>query len=657
MSLRRGARRSALLTTAIGASALLQGCDARSSHPSRPNVILITLDTTRADHLGCYGHPGGATPNLDDLAAGGVLFEQCTSVAPLTMPAHSSLFSGLYPFEHGVRDNGTFALSEAVTTLAEVLSGEGYFCAGVTSAVVLNREFGLGQGFAEYRDLHTVVAREPARRGVVEINAEETTRHALELLDGAQGRAQPFFLFIHYFDPHEPLIAPARLREQFKNPYLAEIALVDEQLGRLFAALEKQGLRERTLIIVTADHGEGRGEHGELTHAHFVYDSTLAVPLILSRPGQVGAGARIAAQTRVIDVAPTVLDLLGVPGLRGARGVSLRPLLDGAAADMNLAAYGETLAPHFSLGFSPLRALRQQGWKYIHGPRPELYQVGQDRGETRNLAEAEPQRVAEMRQQLRALLEDAGPAPHATAAGASQSQIQALGYVGSGNAAAASGPTDELSLFEASGPHPLDHLDEIDLMNAALPLVQMGRHPQAEQALRALLAKAGERGERFAWVHANLAGALAGQRKLEEALPFFQKALALNPSDSKTQTLYGISLAALGRMDEAIAAYRAALAAPPALSITRRNLALALAGRGQTEEALSQMGQAFEMDGQMAGDPAAIAQLASIQARAKLFGEAAKTLERAITIAKSANQMELAKKLQAQRQKYLEGSP
>ena len=317
-----------------GAVLVSLGCEQRNAErgarPARDlNVLLISIDTLRADHLGCYGHPVIRTPNIDRIAAEGTLFEQCTTPAPITLPAHTSLMTGTYPFTHGVRDNARFHVHEDNVTLAEVLRDAGYVTGAQIAAYVLNREFGLDQGFDTYEDVETA-----RRTRLAATDPAASERKAEVVCDGACGWLREhvgdrFFLFVHFFDPHSAYDPPGRFAAQYKNRYLGEIGYVDEQIGRLLGVLDELDLTRRTLLILTADHGEGLGEHGEDTHAHYVYDATLSVPLIFRCAGLVPAGRRVGAQVRLVDVAPTVPAMLGLPPLRDADGASLLPLLSG----------------------------------------------------------------------------------------------------------------------------------------------------------------------------------------------------------------------------------------------------------------------------------------------------------------------------------------
>ena len=636
----------------IGAG-LLTGCGGEQDQSTDElNVILISIDTLRADHLGCYGHPRIKTPNIDRLAAEGVLFEQCTATAPVTLPSHTSLLTGTYPFVHKVRDNGTFRLHEANLTIAEVFKQAGYATAAQVAAFVLNHGFGLDQGFDAYRDVGFTAATEAGQRNETEIPAEQVTDSTLELLHGVAGR--PFFMFVHYFDAHQPYQAPQRFAEQYINPYPAEIAYVDEQIGRLLAGLDAAGLRKKTLIVLTADHGEGLGQHKEATHAYFVYDTTLAVPLIFRCPGKLPAGKRIAEQVRSIDIAPTILALLKMPPLSDAQGVDLVQVMRGKAAIPALAAYSETFYTKYNLGFSQLRSLRADGWKYIHGPRPELYHLDKDPLEAHDLADAQPARVAKMRALMRQLLEQA---PCVVTAAQAQRPVstqdlrnlESLGYVG--GPAPSSVPTNksELDLFEPEGPNPMDHTREIQLTSNAVGLSQTGQHHKIEQAIRALLKEVGHRSDKFVWAHAHLAGALAAQGKLEEALQHFDLAIAGRPEDGQMYTMKGMVLRALRRDDQALIMFEQAAALEPVFAQTHLNLAVAYASQQRNAEALAQFRLAIKKEPKMVR---AYAALAGLLARLGHGDEAVTVLDQALTEIEPTGDEQTATELRNLRKRY-----
>lgn len=349
------------------------------------NVLVITLDTTRADRLGCYGHAGAQTPHLDGLAAEGIRFADAVTVAPITLPAHATIFTGLDPPQHGVRDNGEFELSAAHTTLAEMLEALGYETAAFVSAFVLDARFGLNQGFEQYDDQVTPLSATDASafvNPIYERPADRVTDAAMDWLRTRKA-GRPFFCWVHYFDPHSPYSPPAAFAARFADRlYDGEIAFMDSQIGRLVSALQSSGVWDRTLTIVVGDHGESLGEHGESTHAKLIYESTMRVPLLIACPALV-QGPHVVSDVvvSVADVVPTVLDLLGIAVSDALDGRSLLA----ARTDRDRIVYQETLAPYFDNGWSALFGLRRHQDKYIAAPGPEYYNLQADPRETTNL--------------------------------------------------------------------------------------------------------------------------------------------------------------------------------------------------------------------------------------------------------------------------------
>ncbi len=356
-----------------------------SGRPARPNLLLITLDTTRADHLGCYGRADAATPNLDALARSGARFEQALSPAPLTLVSHATMLTGLAPRRHGVRDNVVFRLDASHPTLASILGERGYATAAVVAAAVLDRSTGLARGFDSYDDRVRIGERS-------EFNFEE--RAASQVTDAARTLLQdlkpPFFLWVHYYDPHAPYVPPEPYAGRFAGrPYDGEIAFMDEGIGGLVAALRAKGLERTTVVAVAGDHGESLGEHGEDRHDLFVYQATQRVPLLIAGPG-VPARRRVGANVGLVDLLPTLLDLLGLPAPARIDGRSLVPMLASGGKAMSIEdpkrGYEmESFFPAYSYDWAPPLALVSGRFKYVALPRPELYDLVADRSETRDL--------------------------------------------------------------------------------------------------------------------------------------------------------------------------------------------------------------------------------------------------------------------------------
>jgi arylsulfatase A-like enzyme/Flp pilus assembly protein TadD len=376
------------------------------------HVVLITLDTLRADRVGCYGCADVRTPHLDDLAANGVRYSEAVSVTPMTLPSHSSILTGQYPPTHGVRDNGKFKLDDRHTTLAEHLKAAGYKTAAFIAAFVLDHRYGLAQGFDHYAD------EMPDSRKASGLTGGQPQRPANVVVDEFESwfadnvpaqSTEPFFAWVHLFDPHTPYTPPPPYDAEYADqPYLGEIAFVDQQVGRLLGLLRERGVLDRTLIVVAGDHGEGLGDHGEDTHSRLIYESTVAVPMILHCPTVLGAPTVVdAAAVTVADITPTVLDLLGIAPEHTMDG---QPLF-AEPISQDRAVYVETLAPRLNHGWSPLFSARTRGAKYIAAPTPEYYDLDKDPGENNNLwIRSKPAAAVSLRDELAAMQTEFGDA-------------------------------------------------------------------------------------------------------------------------------------------------------------------------------------------------------------------------------------------------------
>jgi arylsulfatase A-like enzyme len=388
--------------------------------PRPSGLVIITLDTTRADRLPAYGFGGVATPAIDSLVTRGVVFDEAVTVAPLTLPAHTSLFTGLYPPNHGVRENGGRALDPSHATLAGMLHDRGFHTAAFVGSVVLAADRGLSRGFDVYDDGRGDGTQAPKRRAGSEV--VDRARAWIERLDG-----KPFFLWVHLYDVHAPQSLPVDVRRAYGDRYECGIAYVDAQIGRLLDALARRRVLSTTAIVVAGDHGESLGEHGENEHGIFLYDSTLRVPLILSAPG-VGP-RRVAGVASLVDVLPTVLHLLGVGVRTSLDGVSLVPALTHGRVPER-AVYGESMyAARF--GWGALRMVRDGRFKYIGAPTPELYDLQRDPAEQQNLAHEHLATASALERVLIRMNWDASPARDAVPLPSDRLEaLKALGYVG-----------------------------------------------------------------------------------------------------------------------------------------------------------------------------------------------------------------------------------
>ncbi|RMG46773.1 MAG: hypothetical protein D6718_04970 [Acidobacteria bacterium] len=467
----RASRRRRLLL--VGLALALSGCSARAPDA----VLLVTLDTVRADHLSCYDPASPSrTPEIDRLAGLGALAERAWTTVPLTTPAHASILTGLFPPAHGVRNNGVYRLPDSAVTLAERLRAAGFRTAAFVASYTTSREFGLAQGFDLFDDDlgHDAAGRpRPQRPGT------EVVARAEAWLREQRGRR--FFAWIHLFDAHSPYAPPPELASRHPgDPYSAEVELVDRLVGRLARSVGAGGRGSRTLLVVVADHGEGLGTHGEKEHGFLLYEETVRVPLILVAPGTIAAGTRLRAPASVVDIVPTVLALLGLPP--GETPVQGRDLLAPAPSRPRWI-YAEALQPFEEFGWSPLYAGRQGDVKIVDGPRPELYDLSRDPGERHDLAPEAPERTARLLASFRAAaarLAGSEGTPNAARAGSAGSPLlESLGYAGGGPA----GPSP---LPEPGGRSPRDALLDHERFLRAQELLKAGQFAAGRALLERL---------------------------------------------------------------------------------------------------------------------------------------------------------------------------
>jgi choline-sulfatase len=480
--------RTAAAASAVAICVVDGGCRDRAPAEKPPpdtvrgrNVLVITVDTLRADHLPPYGYEKVATPAISRLAQEGVRFESAFTPAPLTLPAHSSAFTGLQPFRHGVRDNGAFSLAPQHATLASTLKVHGFQTAAFVSAFVLDSRWGLANGFDHYFDDFTVSAADLAAMARVQRAGGETWRQARAWLEGH--RTGRFFVWLHLFDPHTPYAAPEPYRAQYVDrPYDGEIAYSDAVVGEAIAFLESHQALDDTLVVLLSDHGEGLGDHGEEEHGLLAYDSTLRVPWIIRLPGAARRGAVVDRPVSLVDVAPTVMGLLGIAPPAGLDGVDLTPLVAGTGTLSRDELYAETYYPRLRFNWSELVSVRNQQYKFIRAPRPELYDFRADAGESRNLADSQPALVASLSQILNRMAAPPGEAPSARGVDADAARrLGSLGYVAGGSPAGgrASGPL----------PDPKDKVDVYRTLARARKLLEQGSDRAGTAALEAIVSK------------------------------------------------------------------------------------------------------------------------------------------------------------------------
>ncbi len=556
-----------------------------------PDVLLVTIDTMRADRAGCYGYPDAHTPLLDRLARGGVSYEQCLTSIPITLPSHASILSGQVPPEHGVRNNGTYRLSPNVPTLAQQLSTHGYATGAFVAALPLVARFGLTSGFDVYDD--ELPTDEGDRFQIIpERPADDVVASALRWVR-AQSPDAPLFVWVHLFEPHNPYAPPPPLDHKYRTrPYDGEVAVADRATKKLLDGFAAARARER-LTVVTSDHGEGLGEHGEVSHALFVFDATLCVPFVLQFPGHVPAGELVQESIALVDIAPTVLSLAGAdakPLLHG-QNILLQP---GREDPPRRALYAETLHPLEGLGWSPAFALRAGPRKVIRSARVRAYSLAEDPRELRNLMEdARPSWADALLTSLDSTLAAlTKPQDEETAMEPTPEELEALaalGYVGGVRA-----EDDVQSLLRATRERPdmEDRMPAFDLMNAAANALDNDHVDAAITTLRALLAT----DPHSSWAQILLGEALVEKGQREAALQSFQAADRLQPNRLGTVLKVARLLRETGRGDEALAAYDRLLELTPG---SNRSLVMEAAeyratrgdangGRQILEEALTQ---------------------------------------------------------------------
>lgn len=583
----------------------------------RYNVLLITVDTLRADRLGCYGYSAAETPAIDRLAADGVLFERAETSAPITLPAHVSILTGTYPAYHGVRNNGVYRLGPRAVTLAEVLHDHGYHTGAVISGYPLVTRFGLSQGFDAYDD--HLPPEKTRQVGFRERRAEEVASLGSDWLASVGQRR--FFLWLHFFDPHAPYDPPSPLAERFSHaPYDGEVAYVDREIGRVLEKLEALGQLSKTVIVLVADHGEGLGDHAEATHGVFLYESTIRVPMILSLPGPLPRGRRVSTPVRTIDLMPTLLRLVDLPPPEELQGTSLLPLTSRRPPDLLLKSLSESLLPRENYGWSELSALRIGDWKYILAPRAELYDLRTDPGEEKNLADSRDGDATRMKEEIHRLMQDAAVAGAPIAYRqeldeTARERLRSLGYLwapGPASSTPLADPKDKIALLDG-----LDAARELyahgefaravakyDEVLAADPgnvtalfhrgnaRVEAGDFAGGASDFEAVLVQRPRSGE----VLLNLGSALLGEGLLNESSRIFRQVIDLDPDSDKAYAGLGKALALQGKPAEAADLFRKALSFNPDSRDARQGLAAALAAGGKREEAEEALRSAAEAD-------------------------------------------------------------
>jgi arylsulfatase A-like enzyme/Flp pilus assembly protein TadD len=585
----------------------------------QPNVVFITIDTLRADHLGCYGYKQIHTPNIDGLAAESFRLERAYTPVPVTLPAHTAIFTGTYPTLSGMHDFSGNKLSAKQSTLASILKQQGYVTGAVIGSAVLDSRFGLNQGFDFYYD-HFDFNR------LQESNLEEMERPGNVVADVAldwltRNSQSKFFLWMHLYDPHYPYRPPAPYSEQYKDrPYDGEIAFADVQVGRLVSFLKAKGLYHNTLIVLTGDHGESLGEHGERTHGFFIYNATLHVPVLIHLPGS-AAGKAVTELTSLTDLMPTVLQELKVDVPAQVQGRSLLPLLTEKNEPRSL--YAETFLPRLHFNWSELRSIETEKYQFIEAPKPELYDLAADPGETHNLYADKKAVAGELQARLNTLVRqysaDQELAEKTGLDPALMERLKSLGYAGF------SGGSNSTT-SSSSLPDPKDRIQVYELISDAIAESQHGEYQSSTEKLVASL----KTEPNSVPVHYLLGLNYYRLREFPKAVEEFQHVLQLSPDYELATFQLGLAYARTGDFDQAIvalkkaldldgtnfaaaynlgaaylqkqmvseaaAAFRQSIAVNPDYAPAHRALGQVLLYQGQADESLAELRKAVEID-------------------------------------------------------------
>jgi arylsulfatase A-like enzyme/Tfp pilus assembly protein PilF len=614
------------------------------------NVLLISIDTCRADYLGCYGYQHKTTPNIDAIAKQSIVFENVISPIPLTLPAHASMLTGTIPPYHGVHDNFDYWLDDSHVTLAEILKGHGFATGAVVSAFVLDSKFGIKQGFDSY---HHDFGEEPAGGRAKERKGQETSSLAVKWLE--KHKADRFFLFVHYYDPHRQYDPPEPFASQFAdNLYAGEIAYTDYCIARVIQKLKDLGLFDSTLVVITSDHGEMLGEHGESDHGYFIYQSAIKVPLIIKMPGK--HKSRVVRQLAgLIDIVPTICSLLGVQPPPQAQGTDLSDYFteEGSAKEERYI-YAESL---FGTKYNAnsLLGVVTNRWKYIQTTRPELYDVIEDPQESNNLTDKLPRRAHLMRERLRETLEQTirenQSDSRAQLDSESIKRLESLGYVG--------GKVSESFEFDQSREDPKDSIGFHSSNLKLSSLIRRKRYDQAKNLCHELLSQRPdyygvytylsimafaegdeEKAEMYTLkslglnpdqigLHNSLGKMLAKQGRYDRAIWHLTESVRLNPNQVRPHFALGTIFEKQERLDEAVKCYADVLVVSPQSAEAHNNLSSVLARQAKYEEAFEHSTMALEINPNL---PEAYYNLGNIMFQQGEFGKAVIQYEKALML-------------------------
>ena len=558
-----------------------------------PNVVLVTIDTVRPDHLGCYGYKFIETPHLDALAAAGVRFTNAYTPVPITLPAHSVMLTGTYPMRTGMHDFSGNRLNASQPTLATLLHAKGYTTGAVLGSAVLDSRFGLNRGFDFYYD-HFDFSR------LDEKNIDAMMRPGNEVIDLALGwlegnRRKPFLLWVHLYDAHHPYNPPSPYLQKYRNrPYDGGIAFVDAQVGRVISYLKTKGLYDRTLIVVAGDHGEGLGEHGEKTHGFFIYDTTLRVPLIFKLPSGTGPQKSVVADAvNLADILPTVLETIGASSPKEVQGRSLVPPMAGKPATTEAENYAETYLPRIHFNWSELRGVRFRQYHFIDSPRPELYDLSADPHELTNLYATKRAVASVMRVRLGRLVTQFTPATGEKTAEKTGlepdlvERLKSLGYV-----AVAGGTAGDDVLSDRRLADPKDRIQVYELVSEALADSQRGHYAESIQKLQ----QAEKAEENSLPVHYLLALNYYRQNSFRTAIEELRIVLKLSPEYALANYYLGLSFTQTEDWDQAIASFRRTLELDATNFSAAYNLGAAYLKQGKVDDAEGNFRQSVKIN-------------------------------------------------------------
>jgi len=601
-----------------------------------PNVVVITIDTLRADHLGCYGYKQIRTPNIDSLASDGIRFERAYTAVPVTLPSHTVIFTGTYPTLNGMHDFAANKLGLTQPTLASILKEHGYTTGAVIGSAVLDSRFGLNRGFDFYYDHFDFNRLQESNLDQMERPGNVVGDVTLDWL--SQNYQKKFFLWMHLYDPHFPYRPPTPYTNEYRDhPYDGEIAFADAQVGRLIHFLKMKDLYKNTLIVLSGDHGESLGEHGEKTHGFFIYNATLHVPLLIRLPG--GPSPKVLpALVNLADLMPTVLQILKVEVPSQVQGRNLLPLMRTTQQDETRSLYAETFLPRLHFNWNELRSIESEKYHFVDAPKPELYDLTKDPGETQNLY-AEKKAVAEeMRARLAALIKQYSSGQElAEKTGldpALMERLQSLGYAGfsGGGNPTITGrslpdPKDRIQVYElvsdaiAESQHG-DYASSIEKLNIALKsdpdsvpvhylqgmnYYRMGEFPNSVEQLQRVLQLSPDYS--LAAFQLGLAYARAGD--FDHAVETLKRALELDSTNFSAAYNLGVAYAQKRLMTQAAGAFRSCISIAPEYAPGHRALGEILSYQGQADEALAELRRAAELAPQDAGTHVALAKALS----------------------------------------------